>query len=412
MAETKIDYVPGDPDITTCPWPYYTRMRHDEPVYKVPDRSDYFVSRYADVVYVLDHPGTFSNKRDWKNLQDPDLQVLYKQMPCPIEGTLADEDEPRHGVFHKFAMAAFTPKRLREKEASIRALIDGVIDGFIDRGEIDFVAEFANEVPSRVVATILGLPPDRARDYRRWFDAGIRLSAAYSSKEQQLEYLRTVIEYYQFMAAEVDTRIASPTDDVISEWLTGERADGQKLDRTGVINLIRQMLGAGQDSSAMTMGIMMRLLIENPTQMARAREEPGYLKKVVEETLRVEHPIQWQWRFALEDTELAGVRIPKGARLLTSWASANRDERKWHQPERFDPNRTDLKDHMGFGKGLHYCIGAPLARLEIAIAFERLLGRLDNIGFAQPEPEFTYPPNPQFRALSELRIRFRPAGDS
>jgi cytochrome P450 len=407
MTETAISYAPGESADRDGLYRKYALLRARAPVYRIPGRDDFFVSRYEDVVHVTQHPEIFSNKRDWKILEDPDLKAIYERMPAPITGTLADNDRPTHTVFHKMAITAFTPGRLREKEPAIRALIDGLIDGFIDRGEVEFVSEFANEVPSRVIATLLGLPVERHRDYNRWFDAMIRLSAGYLNQADAVRYGGLMLEYYTFLAGEVDRRTANLNGDVISEWIHGGTPEGQRLDRTGVVNLIRQMLGAGQETSAMAIGLMMRLLIEHPDVMARVRAEPPYVKRVIEETLRIEQPIQWQWRYALEDTELAGVDIPRRARILLSWASANRDEAKWEESERFNPDRPDLKDHVGFGKGLHYCIGAPLARLEMSIAFERLLARMEDIGFADSDLEPQYPPNPMFRALASLRLTFR-----
>ena len=169
------------------------------------------------------------------------------------------------------------------------------------------------------------------------------------------------------------------------------------------------MLGAGQETSSMAMAHMLKLLIEHPEDMARVRADPSYTRKVVEETLQLEQPIQWQCRYAMSNVRLGGVHIPEGARILLSWASANHDERKWTDPERFDPGRTDLKDDMGFGRGIHYCIGAPLARLEMGIAFDVLLRRLDDIQLADPDVDLVYPPSPMFRAIAEMKIRFSAA---
>jgi cytochrome P450 len=404
--QSTISYAPGEAADAGGLYRKYARLREQAPVYRIPGRNDFFVSRYDDVVYITEHPEIFSNQRNWKILEDPELRAIYAQMPVPIRGSLADNDPPEHRVFHEMAVTAFRPGKLREKTDDIRAIVDGLIDRFVERGEVEFVSEFANQLPSRVIATLLGLPVDRHSDYTRWFDSVIRLSSGYLDKAEAIQCAHATVEYYTFLAGEVDRRIDEPNGDVISGWVHGQTADGQRLDRTDVANLIRQMLGAGQETSAMANALMMRQLIEHPEEMERVRDEPAYVKLVIEETLRLEQPIQWQWRYTLQDTELRGVTIPKGARILLSWASANRDEEKWEEPERFHPERPHLKSHMGFGKGLHYCIGAPLARLEMTLAFERLLARMEDIEIA--DSGLSYPPSPMFRALARLPLRFTP----
>ncbi len=406
MTGAQVSYRPGDPAIIQCPYDTYRRLRDEEPVYRVPGRDDWFVSRYSDVIHVLDHPELFSNKRTWPLLDDPDVRAIIDQLPCPIAYSLSDNDAPEHTVFREIGTTAFTPKRMREKEDFIREVVDDVIDTFADQPEVEFVSQFANVIPSRVIATLLDLPLDKP--YRHWYDRFIKLSAGYLAKDEAVEAAKSTLEYYTFFADEVDRRIAAPTDDVISGWVLGQTTDGQRLDRTGIVNLLRNMVGAGQHSSSMGIAHTMQILLDHPEHMARLRQDPSYARRVIEEGLRFEDPIQWQWRYATADTELAGTAIPKGSRILMSWASANRDERKFEDPDTFDPERPALMEHVGFGKGMHFCIGAPLARLEVKIAFERLLARFSDIRLADTDLRYV-PDNPMFRPLAELRLALTPA---
>ena len=399
-------YIPGDPAVVRCPYPYYDHMRAEAPVYAVPGRNDYFITRFQDVEYVAKHPELFSSHRQWVTFQDPDLLAIYQDMPCPIVPTMTDNDPPGHTLFRQIGFRAFTPRRLREREEAVRGIVDALIDRFAAKGQVDFVSEFADQLPMRVIALILGLPAERFDDYKRWSDHWAKLSAGYASKEQALVYQRSAVEWYQFIAGQVDARYARPSGDVISEFIGTTSEDGEKLDRTGVINLVRLLHIAGNETTAMNLAHTMRILTEKPDLMARVIADHGYIRRVLEESLRVEGPVQWMWREAVREIVLHGVTIPKGARVLVSWAAANRDEGKWENAAEFDADRPNLKDHVAFGEGIHFCLGAPLARLEITIAFDRLLSRLSNIRRTDPTTELQYLPSPSFRGLRELPLSF------
>ena len=225
------------------------------------------------------------------------------------------------------------------------------------------------------------------------------------TREREVECAQSELEAQQYFAAKLDERRQEPRDDFLTELCTARLGEAGPLDNKEIFYLLLQLLVAGHETSASLISSAMLLLLKHPAQMAAVSAEPSLIPNFIEESLRLEPPIKAFFRVAKTDTELAGVKIPTGSRLAVLYASANRDEAHFAEPERFDIYRENASDHLAFGLGIHYCLGAPLARTEARIAFEVLLGRLKDIRLGAGN-DFTHTPSFIFRGLKALHLEF------
>jgi cytochrome P450 len=387
-----------------CPYPFYEKL-HEAGVYQVPGTHDFLVSRYEDVLWVLRHPELFSSRRGFMYEKDPELAAVAARGYPPVP-TVVDNDDPAHAAYKQLIFQAIAPRRLTAFEPMIARIVNELIDGFIDRGEVEFISEFAMELPLRIFAEILEISPSEVPDLRRWVGDWVTLLSQTASKERALELQESVVEYDQFIARTLEERMRNPGDDVLSELVQSRIDPAFPLGMTELVALAKIFVTAGTESTLDMMGNAMNLLLENPDQMASVAESPKLIPKMIEEALRTDPPTHWAKRVTLEDTEVGGVRIPAGSRVVVVLGAANRDDRMFDNPDRFDIDRANSKRHVAFGSGIHTCVGAPLARLEGRIAFEALLSRAENWRRAVPSAELRHGPSPMLRGLTSLPLLF------
>lgn len=398
-----------------CPFPYFSAIRAESPVYFMREIGAFYVSRYEDVRYVKRHPELFSNDI-WtygaRRGAVRDVAEEYRaEHGWKRVSTLQRTDPPVHGTYRRLIGDAFGVARVRRMTNYVETIVNDLVDGFIDRGACDFVAEFAVPLPCTVIADQLGVPREAIGKLKAWSDAMLAPGSGFLTEDEALACGKLVVEAQHFFAEVMAARRQSPRDDIISDLVhtrVRDAATGEErlLDMYELQDLLDQLLTGGNETTTNALGSAMLLLLEHPAQMARLRADPALVRNFIEETLRVETPVLHLWRAATQDTEIAGVPIPKGSAIALGYASANRDEKVFEDGETFDVARRKAGAHLAFGSGPHHCPGAALARQELYSAFTILLHRLGDIRLARPEQRPTHAPSIFLRGLERLEIEF------
>lgn len=397
-------------EILEYPYPFYHALREQDPVYKLPGHNIYMLSRHKDIVWASKHPELFSSRRKAIGEGDAELEAISAK-GYPQVATMTQNDPPIHGKYRAILGVAFTPRRIKELEPQVRDIAGAQIDSFIDEGKVEFAWGFANPIPMTIMASFLGVPADMKREFKRWADditeaKGLELGLI--DRERAVECQRSLVQFQKYFANEIAKRIAAPTDDLISDLITVQIAGERPLTLPEQLDLLRLLVIAGNETTAHMIVNTMWLMLHTHAQPEDILSRPNGIASMLEESLRVESPTQYNQRTAMRDIELHGVVIPAGAQVLLAWASANRDPAAFSAPSSCDFTRGDAKQHVAFGHGPHYCLGAPLARLEGRAAFEQLFARLDNIALDTARNAYAHIPNPTLRSLRELHLTFRP----
>ena len=397
-----------------CPFPYFRAVREQQPVYFMPEIQAYYVSRYEDVRHVKRHPELFSNNIYLANSRSParDTAEAYRaEHGWARVPTLQRTDPPVHGRYRKLIDGAFSVRRVRTMTDYIETIVNDLIDEFIDQGECDFVTRFAVPLPCTVIADQLGVPRSRLPDLKAWSDAMLAPGGGFTDAEAAVDCAKLVVEAQQFFATVMAERRNQPQDDIITDLVNATIADGSNgaraLTMPELQDLLDQLLTGGNETTTSAIGSALMLLLRNPALAANLRDDDKALKAFIEESLRLETPVLHLWRMATEDTELAGVTIPKGSVLALGYASANRDSAVFADAESFDVRRSKPGAHLSFGSGPHHCPGAALARQEMFSTFKILLTRLDHIELAIAESDLAHAPSIFLRGLAQLPIRFK-----
>ena len=411
MAKCPADFDFFSPEVIESPFEFYAALRREAPVYRLPGTDIFMLSRWADIRRVNRDTKTFSN--DFQHLlkgaePSPEAAAIYargyEQPP-----TLLTLDPPEHKVFRSLINKVFSSSRVEKMHDYIEQVVDELIDDFIDRGECEFVRDFATPLPVYVIADQLGVPRKDLRRIKAWSDAFASRLGGMAGPEEEVENARLIVEYQHYMVNIIEARRARPQDDMISDLAnnTIKHADGERLmSIEELLSMIEQLLVAGNETttSATTGGMLS--LIQLPDQLRILLEDPGMIDNAVEEILRFESPSAGLWRVVTTDTEIHGVAIPKGSLLQLRYAAANRDERVFDDPDAMDVCRRNAADHIAFGYGTHFCPGAFLGRKEMQVAFTRLLQRLTNFRLAEGKNDLSHWPNVVLRGLKELHITF------
>jgi cytochrome P450 len=413
---------PFDPKVLQCPFPHYARLRQEAPVTKIEALGVYFVTRHDLVCEVLRDQHTFSSLFGGAGMPLPaeDRRRLAAAIAegMPRVSTMLTADQPEHTRYRRLVAKAFNPRAIAELEPVVREMAVGLIDSWIDRGHIDFVESFGVPLPVRVIAHALNVPDDRLDDFKRWSDDSIAGIGTNITIDQRIAAERGVNEFQAYFAEQIDRRRTEPRDDLLTNLLNAridhddpEVVDKRPLDMPEMLSIVQQLLVAGNETTTKMLTEMMRLLAENPQQWQMVKEDPSRIDRVVEETLRLSTPTQGMWRIVTRDVELGGVAIPAGSRIVIVFSSANRDESVFADSDAFDPDRPGLREHIAFGKGIHYCLGANLSRLEGKVALEELSRRLDGFTLSASNT-FEYFPSFMLRGLTRLDVDFTPAAAS
>ncbi len=351
------------------PYPVYAALRRSDPVTLVdlPMGPGYIVTRYDDVYAILSDAARFSSRANAKG-----IGLLMGRTILEMDGTA-------HRRHRNIIAPAFVPKALTgDLPAVVGAMAERLLDAFVGHGEADLVAQLAKTFPLRVIAHIIGIPIADFDAFEEWASAIIGFTddppRGFAAAEALVSFLRPIM----------DQRKAEPKSDLMSV-LVHAAVDGEHLSDEEVFSFLRLLLPAGAETTYRLIGNTLFALLTNPEQLEAVRADRTLLDHAIEESLRWEAPVQYAAREANERVVLSNVEVPAGAQLLIALGSANRDERQYDQPDRFDLNRV-ASDHLAFGFGPHFCAGAHLARLEAQIAIDAILDRLPNLRLERSQP--------------------------
>jgi len=374
-----MNYNPFSPEVQANPFPYYKYLRDHAPVYQVPDFGLWAVSRYDDVMKVLRTPQVFSSAGFFSFFMG-DLDPFPKGAPA-----ILGVDPPDHTRLRKLVNRAFTPRRVASLERHVREVALRLLERMPAHGEFDLVPSLSIPLPVIVIAELLGVPPERYPDFRRWTDAVVQATnGTIIAPEKREETRGNFSELFAYFREAIAAYRREPKDNLVSDLIRAEE-ENQMLTGEEIQALAVFVIIAGSETTANLIANATLMLCEHPEQMAMIRANAALIPNVVEETLRCEGSIQLLPRFAMEDYEIAGTTIPAGSPVMALLGSANHDERKFPDPDRFDIMRN-TEGHVGFGYGIHFCLGSQLARLETKTVLETVLERFPRLARKDNQP--------------------------
>lgn len=402
-----------EPQVIADPFDYYRAWLPKSPVVQLSEAM-FLVLSYDLCAQATGDVETFSNNfqgtLSGAMAEDGDVAAILAE-GWPQVDTLLTADPPVHTRFRKLVNLAFSMKRVAAIEEDMRGVVIELIEKMAAKGEADFVRDFGIPLPVAMIASQIGMTGDDLDKVKRWSDAFVDRLGRMIPKERELECAREVVEFQHFVKAKIDERRANRTDDLLSDLVYAE-VDGERpLEDAEILSIMQQLMVAGNETTTSALAGGLLQLIENPDQMAKAvaAADEGNERAIinlVEEVLRTESPTAGMWRMVLKETELGGVKIPKGAMVQLRYAAANRDPAKYPDPDRFDIERANARSHLAFGKGIHMCVGNMLSRKEMAVAYTELLTRLADFRVADGHVP-SWPPNMLLRGLTTLPITFR-----
>ena len=400
----------ADADVQQCPDAYHQALR--ERSVHFDERLGIFVcGRYALMRQVLRDTETFSSidSQTVDGMRPPPPEAVEIRKTChPTVNTLVTNDPPSHTRIRKMVDAPFRARSLDKLNSRIEEIAHGAIDEFIGEGATEMVSRFAVPIPVRVIADMLGLDPALAPKIKAWSDASVEPLGMMVDDQRLIECAKLIKAFQDFIVEALEARRRQPQDDLLTHLVQARDAEGQGFSMAEMLSLTQQFLVAGNETTTNGIAAGVRLLAERPALLRAIKRQPDRALGFVNEVLRLESPVQGLFRVVRKDTELGGVRLPKGARIMLRFAAANRDGRKYASPERIDLHRANAGTHVAFGAGIHHCIGAGLARLEMRQAFTALARRLRHLALA-PDNDFTHHPSMILRGLKALRVAFDPA---
>ncbi|HYO66586.1 MAG TPA: cytochrome P450 [Archangium sp.] len=345
-----------DPAFVRDPYPIFARMRSDCPVSPVEPGGFWAVHRYDDVVQVLKDPQTFSSEA-FKPTWGP-AWLGYN----PVAHSMLAMDPPRHTQLRALVSRAFGPRSVTRLEAQVQQRAEALADQLLGRGEVDFVDEFALTLPGYVMAEMMGLDPEMRHHFKRWTSVMTGGSPQPPAPEVVQSMHNSLAEMTHYLQEVIEARRRHPQDDLVTDLIRAE-LDGQLLSSSELLEFLALLLTGGFETTIQFLGQAVLRLGTHPEELERLRAEPGLIPGFVEEMLRFDSPVTNSPRQTTKEVEIAGVRIPANAVVMAAVGSANRDEARYPDADRFDMKRE--KTGLAFGHGHHYCIGAGLARLEM-----------------------------------------------
>ena len=417
-----IDFFRGD-EFVADPYPYHDFMRSRCPVRREQHHDVMMVTGYDEALAVYHDPAQFSS---CNSVTGP-----FPGFPVPLEGRddvsdlieqyrdglpMSDQvitfDPPKHTDHRGLLMKLLTPGRLKENEAYMWDYADRQIDEFVDKGSCEFITEYASPFAMLIIADLLGVPREDHELFRRNLirTSGLGSTGDDTLAQNPLEFL------YQQLSMYVEDRRREPRNDVLSGLASATFKDGSVPEVIDVVRVAANIFAAGQETTVRLLAAAVQYLADLPDLQTHLRKERDRIPNFVEEMLRYEGPVKGDFRLARRTTTVGGVEIPAGTTVMVLNAAANRDPRKFEQPDVFDPDRKNARHHVAFGHGNHVCPGAPLARTEGRVSLERLLERIADFRISEthhgpPEARrYQYVPTYILRGLTRLHLEFASGG--
>lgn len=393
-----VDFNPLSPEVTANPYPYYAELRDKAPVLWLEPFQCWALSRYADVDFALRNPHIFSSSVFT-------AEALGELNPVPETPWILDMNPPEHTRLRKLANKGFTPRLIRGLEPRFRAITRDLVSALRRQPQGDLVATLSGPLPTTVIAEMLGVEPERRGDFKVWSDDVVRATGRPSDEAERAHIRKSQAELRAYFEHSIERRRIEPGDDLITALVKAEE-ERDMLSSQEILALAVLLLVAGNETTTNLIGNAVLTLLKHPEELAKVRADPSLVPALVEEVLRYESPVQVIFRRTVQDVELEGGTLAAGQTVFLLLGSANRDERHFPEPDRFDIARNP-PDHLAFGYGIHYCLGAPLGRLEGRLALEALL--FDCPPFACMTPDIEQIVSIIVRGPQTLPLRFASA---
>ena len=399
------DYDLLEPGTVADPYPLLEQWRSRTPVFYVPRFDHYVLTRYADVERVLLDRQTWSAA----NASSPLTPVCPAAQEVLSSGfdrvpTLNNSDPPRHGPMRKAVLTVMSPRRLKALEPVLRRYAGDLVERLREQPVVDLVESFSFPFPGFAAFSLLGFPPADTDMLKDWSRNRVLLTYGRLPEDEQVATAEDVLAMWKYVEAFVAGRWASPADDLTSDLVRLAREKPEQLNQFDIVNIVYSMALAGHETTCNTIGNGILALLRRPGQWQRLIEDPSLIDNAVEEILRFDGPVLYHRRIAKVDTQVGGVQIPAGAKVMMAFASADHDPAQFgDDADDFRVDRADAELHLGFGKGPHLCLGAPLGRLETRLALELLTTLTPGIELV-PGQEVHYSPNALFRGPTALLV--------
>jgi cytochrome P450 len=409
----------GCPVSHSVPWlerefqldPYVVlgKYREQAPVFYDPEIDHYVVTRYDDIEHVLTDRDTFAAANASSPLWPPcpeAQQVLaaegYKRVP-----TLNNSDPPRHGPMRRAVLTCMSRARIRGLEPDVRHHAERLIEVFVDRPVADLVKDLAFPLPAQAGLGLLGVPEEDFEQIKAWGDRRVLMTYGHLPPADQVDVARNVGAFWRYVEGFVADRDSDRRDDLTSDLLAYRDDHPDEVKIEDIVNMVYALALAGHESTTNALSSGLRHLLAHRDQWDALVEDRALIPNAVEECLRFDAPVLGHRRIATRDTEISGVPLPQGARIIMLFGSAHRDPGHFAQPDEFDVQRDNAATHLSFGKGVHFCLGAPLARMEFQIVLELLTEQAPRLRLVADQT-FPYAGNAMWRTLSELLVEPRP----
>ena len=381
---------PMDPALIANPYPVYQALREHAPCFLPSPHGPLILTSYEDVDEVLRDHARFSNQRYRLNPTEEE----------PGSASMLNSDPPDHTRLRSLCSRAFTPRKIAQLEAHVRETAHGLLDEVEGQSEFDLMATLAALLPTVVIAELIGVPTKDREAFKAWSTDFIAAGASRATPAEQEAGQQAGDSLTQYFSEQVELRRQAPADDLMTRLIAAEEA-GDQLTHEELISTLILLLLAGNETTTNLIGNGLKALLEHPDQLDLLRRQPELMPTAIDELLRYDAPVQVDSRVANGDFEFGGHQIADGTEVLPVIGAANRDPAEFENPEQLDLTRAD-SGNISFGRGLHYCLGAPLAKLEGRLAFEALLERFSAIQFGSSQPEYRH--NLVFRGLREFNI--------
>lgn len=420
-----------DPAVNNCPYPAYTMLRDEAPIWQDPQTGMFVMTRYEDIKNALVNVSVFTNavgsaagmtekamkptnpdelaKHEQMVKEEAVLTAMYEKDGWVPVGTLDALDPPKHMELRRMFDQAFRPGRIRELDPYVEGLTNRLFDDFIDDGACEWVQAVAIPVPLHTIGRQMGVPDEDMPQIKAWTDAWVQRLGLMQTFEERVWSAGQEIEAQQYFKPIFDRLREQPEDTLLSDLVNKEIPEwGRTLtDAELQSEMMADFFVGGSETTTNAIAAGMRELIEKPDLWAQLKSDPEkHLPVFCEEIIRIEGPVQGLLRELSEDVEMHGVHMPEGSIVNLRFAAANRDEREYERADEVDLERERTRTHLAFGFGEHFCLGAPLARREMFWSFKVLIDRVDSMRFAEGKNDFAYHPNYFLRALKELHIEF------
>jgi cytochrome P450 len=392
-----------DPQV--CPYQEYARLREECPVPRVRRAiglEPFLVTRYQDAKDALADPRLSKNAEVAREaLEAAGLAHVYLTAGQGLAFNMLTSDPPSHTRQRRMLAAEFTPRRITMLRPRVQELADQLVDDLLGAAKegrrADLIGSFASQLPALVIAELLGVPSEDREQFRTWADHTMRPA-------QDPAQRSGLLALNEYLARQIELKRAAPGEDLISALI--QNRDEDRLDDDELLGATVLLLVAGHETTVNLIGNGMLALLQHPDQLALLRERPELIPGAIDEFLRYDGPVERATaRYAAQDMEIAGTRIPAGSVVMVALSSADRDESAFAEPDRLDVTRS-ARGHLAFGHGIHFCLGATLAKMEGEIAFETLLRRLPDLALAVPAKELRYRPSTIMRGLESLPVTF------